>query len=722
LPQTGLNLPNCLLISIELFRAAGQPLGSVRTVGAEQKRPMNPPSALNVLLTAILFTTVWLGHAPIWASPSVGLIDFNAGPGDFTVVSTNNPGGPWAYDAVGGTWSAFDTNDCGAVAFRSSRLNSPILTVPAAGSVMLSFDHRYSFEADTTRWDGGQLRISINGGAYVTVPTASFTANGYNDTVGGADVPNNELAGQSAFTAQSADYDLGAHITSAVTLGTFNANDTLSIQFLGAWDDCAQGTVPNWEIKRVEFSPSLEDRRPPPAFTDLALPADAAVAERHSYTLRAAPLGHVSVQWFKDMVAIPGANNTSYTIARVTAADAGQYFLQAINSIGSSTSRVATLSFIPDTTPPAILSARCGANADEINIVLSEPLELDNGAGFSLDDPFGWTIETVAGPGADPGVLSVSYTAGDTIIHLTAPSGSLDYSLNTYRVVLQEFMIDTAAAHNVLPAGSSVAIKCPHGIPVESTGAGPFTFDTLPLSVEFSTVSWPGTANGTADTPAIVNGRVQLLDASTINLPLAEAPGTPPVSAGTAQWASAGRYLITRPTATFGDLLLARLQNDSGATRTTVDISYNLTVESFLTEQIPGHLVYYSLTGAPSSWRQIPGISGATGLKSATLNLSATPWTVGSLLYILWVDDNGSGSPDSAVEIDNFSVTLRRPALLIRYSTSLINVTWPPGSGVLQSKGNLADPTWTDVPGAGSSGSATLPAGGSSRFFVLRAP
>jgi hypothetical protein len=259
---------------------------------------------------------------------------------------------------------------------------------------------------------------------------------------------------------------------------------------------------------------------------------------------------------------------------------------------------------------------------------------------------------------------------------------------------------------------------------VESTGAGPFTFDTRPFAVEFSTGDWPGAANGTADNAAIMDGRVQLLDASTINLQLGEATGTPPAAGSPARWASAGRYLITRPTGVLGNLIMARLQNDSGATLTALDISYNLTVELPVTEEIRGHLIYYSLTGAPASWLQIPGISGdgTTGLKSATLDLSATPWTAGSLLYILWADDNGSGSPDSANEIDNFSVSLSRPSLSIGYFTPNITVTWPAGSGILQSKTSLTDPTWTDVPGAGSSGSATLPAGGSSRFFSLRAP
>jgi hypothetical protein len=86
------------------------------------------------------------------------------------------------------------------------------------------------------------------------------------------------------------------------------------------------------------------------------------------------------------------------------------------------------------------------------------------------------------------------------------------------------------------------------------------------------------------------------------------------------------------------------------------------------------------------------------------------------------VDDNGSGSPDDANQIDNFTVSFARPKLTITYSSPNVVITWPVGSGVLQSKSSLTAPTWTDVPGAGSSGSATIAASGSGQYFSLRAP
>ena len=104
------------------------------------------------------------------------------------------------------------------------------------------------------------------------------------------------------------------------------------------------------------------------------------------------------------------------------------------------------------------------------------------------------------------------------------------------------------------------------------------------------------------------------------------------------------------------------------------------------------------------------------------LDLSDTPWTVGSTLYVLWADDNGSGTPDNANQIDNFAVSLALPALSISYSSPNVTILWPAGSGILQSKANLSDLMWTDVPGAGSSGTALLAATGAHKFFTLRAP
>jgi hypothetical protein len=329
------------------------------------------------------------------AAPSIGLVTFNSNGGDFVVVSTNNPPNPWTYNGSLGVWSSADTNDC-TTPFRSSRLNGPTLTVATAGTVTFRFNHRYSFEADTTRWDGGQLRLSVNGGPYVTVPSANFTANGYNNTVGGASVPNCELANQFAFTAESAGYNTATYLASVARLGTFNAGDTISVQFLAAWDDCSQGQVPNWEIDSVEYVPALEDRRPIPVFTDPTLPANAAVVEGTAHTLKVTVTGQTSLQWFRNSAPIPGANGTTYTITNMSPADVGQYQVQAANSIGTASSRIATVTLVPDTQPPVLLYAFSDTvDLARFTFITDEPLCLNElECGSDADDAFNYLIES----------------------------------------------------------------------------------------------------------------------------------------------------------------------------------------------------------------------------------------------------------------------------------------------------------------------------------------
>src|SRR5205823_5474344 len=128
-----------------------------------------------------------------------------------------------------------------------------------------------------------------------------------------------------------------------------------------------------------------------------------------------------------------------------------------------------------------------------------------------------------------------------------------------------------------------------------------------------------------------------------------------------AQWSPTGHYLITRPTGNGFTVLMATLQNNSGMTLTSLVVSYTLTVAQSATEEIFGHQVYYSLTGTAGSWQLVPSLldseqdnTAGTYVKSATWKVS---WTNGALLYLLWADDNGSGSPDTALELDNFSLS-----------------------------------------------------------------
>jgi len=92
-----------------------------------------------------------------------------------------------------------------------------------------------------------------------------------------------------------------------------------------------------------------------------------------------------------------------------------------------------------------------------------------------------------------------------------------------------------------------------------------------------------------------------------------------------------------------------------------VDVSYDRGTNGATgVEEIPGHRVYYSLTGATGSWAVVEALSGSTaGLVNGTVPLGA--WATNALLYLLWVDDNGSINPEPAYTIDNWRAVPTRP-------------------------------------------------------------
>ena len=174
--------------------------------------------------------------------------DFAKNNGGFTVTNTATPPpGPWVYNTAAGIWSA-DGGADGCTGPYNSTLNSPAYVVPQSDEVTLSFTHRYSFEGDY--WDGGQVRISVNGGAFTPVPADNFTANGY---AAGNIQGTGVLNGQRAFNANSPGYATTNFITSSALLGTFNKNDTIVVQFVGAWDECSVASRPSWVIKNLQL-------------------------------------------------------------------------------------------------------------------------------------------------------------------------------------------------------------------------------------------------------------------------------------------------------------------------------------------------------------------------------------------------------------------------------------------------------------------------------------
>jgi hypothetical protein len=234
---------------------------------------------------------------PPTSSINVFSQNFAAGDGGFTVVNTDPaPPGPWVWN--GATWAA-DGAESGCTGPYNSQLIGPTNTVAQSGTVMLTFNHRYSFEGGL--WDAGQVRISVNGGAFTLVPAGNFLTNGYAEgNIIGSGIAN----GLRAFNGDSPDYASGAFITSQAILGSFSAGDRLVVQFLGAWDDCTTGSVPGWEIQsmKVELLVGAEQS----TFTAAA-----------SATRRGEPV-EVRYQWQRNdgpgWADIPGATSAAYVI------------------------------------------------------------------------------------------------------------------------------------------------------------------------------------------------------------------------------------------------------------------------------------------------------------------------------------------------------------------------------------------------------------------------
>lgn len=198
-----------------------------------------------------------------------------------------------------------------------------------------------------------------------------------------------------------------------------------------------------------------------------------------------------------------------------------------------------------------------------------------------------------------------------------------------------------------------VAFRVAAQIPVTST---PVTnrFDALPPTSQWSTRAQGGGAT-TITNAAHADTQVQTNTAALASGPLTPVSVSAPVAAAEAVWSSSG-FVQTRPTGNGATWLRATLQNTTGHDSGLLTVGYDFTALSPVTEEVPGHRAYFSVSGAANSWQLINSFSsGTTGAKSAALNL--TNWTNGALLYLLWLDDNGSGTPDTACQIDNFAVS-----------------------------------------------------------------
>jgi len=210
---------------------------------------------------------------------SISLTDWEAGLGSWTVgthdVANPNTFGTLDWEVVGSLpdsrsgQAAFVANldsDCGGDDGTGAlTLDSPPIVIPVGIQVpRISIDHWFATELG---WDGGNFKISVNGGAFNLIPASAIEIGPYNDTLFpaldefGTDFNTNPLADQDAFTGTYDGQPTGSWIQSRINLlGIAAAGDTIELRFDFGIDACG-GDI-GWYVDEVEFY-SCEAELPP---------------------------------------------------------------------------------------------------------------------------------------------------------------------------------------------------------------------------------------------------------------------------------------------------------------------------------------------------------------------------------------------------------------------------------------------------------------------------
>lgn len=130
-----------------------------------------------------------------WTSAAI------SGVNEWYYPQTNNP---YLFDATyasSGVYNLWGYNQPATADFYMAMTSD--VALPA--NAFMHFKHDWAFEDSTfTKWDGGVLEYSTNGGGSWTDAGPLFLNNGYNGTITAADT--NPLGGRSAFTSESHGY------------------------------------------------------------------------------------------------------------------------------------------------------------------------------------------------------------------------------------------------------------------------------------------------------------------------------------------------------------------------------------------------------------------------------------------------------------------------------------------------------------------------------------
>ena len=176
-------------------------------------------------------------------------------------------------------------------------------------------------------------------------------------------------------------------------------------------------------------------------------PANQTVQANQKATFRPAvntTFTNVVFQWFRNGLLIPGATNLTYITPFLTQADDGASFYVVAYAKGHyAQSATGTVTVLPDTTPPALLSAMADATFEHVTVTFSKPILPADATSLANYSIAGGLTASAAAQGPD----------GSTVVLSTAPAG-----FYTNLILTVNGIHDTSAAAQALPANSQVPI------------------------------------------------------------------------------------------------------------------------------------------------------------------------------------------------------------------------------------------------------------------------
>ncbi|WP_122817880.1 M4 family metallopeptidase [Nocardioides pantholopis] len=186
---------------------------------------------------------------------------FEGGINDPWKASTDAPAGHADGVAYG---PAPDEGQCvngpGDFSSRDS-ITSPTVTYPTGQAPKLLFDH---YVATEVGYDGGNVKVSVNGGAFAVVPAAAYVFNGPNATIITAAAGNtNPLAGERGWTGTDGGEPTGSWGQTQVDLSQLGkAGDQLQFRFDIGRDGC--GGLDGWYVDDIKVVYCSDGTEVPP--------------------------------------------------------------------------------------------------------------------------------------------------------------------------------------------------------------------------------------------------------------------------------------------------------------------------------------------------------------------------------------------------------------------------------------------------------------------------